>query len=338
MNSNPDIAYYYPAPYWQMHESNWVKSLLLFFDQVAILLPDYMYGRHQSADQTLVEPLEEIGLLQVLEPSNWIDEKMAKQLANIILDTLNRGVFDELPNSEHFHELSYSRMGYGVDVDLAEFLVDELKAKDLARPSEDGVSVPLHPTVRTTILVILSQLSRVAGCARGLTIHPTTSDHQAIGDLISTLSRDSMPSQGKVIALDLEPVSLNLNTVPLDDILQYRSEHQDTHKSYMLNLRRFMMELANIENHEEREVLLLERRQEIIEAAQKIRSTALKEFRKNLSSCSLGIAGGAWSLATGDPFGAALAAAGLVSGLVGSKSDTVTAYSYLFGIQHTLGS
>ena len=57
--TKPDVAYYYPAPYWAFEESDWVKSLLLFFDRVAILLPDYMYGRHWMADQTLVAPLEE---------------------------------------------------------------------------------------------------------------------------------------------------------------------------------------------------------------------------------------------------------------------------------------
>ena len=39
MNNHPDIAYYYPALHWGWHESSWVKSLLLFFDKVAILLP-----------------------------------------------------------------------------------------------------------------------------------------------------------------------------------------------------------------------------------------------------------------------------------------------------------
>ena len=39
-----DTAYYYPAPYWSAGEGDWIKSLLLFFDEVAILLPGYMRG------------------------------------------------------------------------------------------------------------------------------------------------------------------------------------------------------------------------------------------------------------------------------------------------------
>ena len=198
MSNNPDIAYYYPAPYWSLREGTWIKSLLLFFEEVAILLPHYMYGRHQAADPTIAKPLEERGLLRVIEPNEWIDAKMANQLAEVIVELLTNGMFDDLPEPKHFHELSQSRMGYGADVELADFLVEELRTRNLARPSEDGVSIPLHPTVRTTILVILAQLSRLAGNERGFTIHPATDDACAINDLIKTLSRESMPSYNKV--------------------------------------------------------------------------------------------------------------------------------------------
>ena len=59
-----DTAYFYPAPYWGSRDSDSIKSLLLFFYDVAILLPGYMYGRHTDADPTLTEPLEDPGLLR----------------------------------------------------------------------------------------------------------------------------------------------------------------------------------------------------------------------------------------------------------------------------------
>ncbi len=332
-----EVAYYYPAPYWCLHESSWVKTLLLFFDQVAILLPDYMYGRHQAEDPTLVKPLEDRGLLSVLEPKDWVDEHVAIQLADTVVELLTNGAFDDLPKVSHFHELSQSRIGYGADVSLADFLVDELKARNLARPSEDGVSVPLHPIVRTTILVILGQLSRAAGAKRGLTIHPTTNQPKAIVDLINTLSMESMPSYGKVISFDLEPVTLNMSSIPLDDVLQFRTEHQTAYRTYIRDLRRFVAELAGIKNPEEQELLLLERRQEIADAAHDIRRSTTRSLMKNLSSWSLGIAGSAWSLSTGDPTGFALTAFSLLPGLFGEKG-TVTAYSYLFDIQNKLGT
>ena len=325
-----EIAYYYPAPYWAMKEGGWIKSLLLFFDEVAILLPDYMYGRHTIADPTLAGPLEDLGLLRVLEPNDWVDVETTNQLAEIVVELLTNGTFDDLPKAGYFAELSQSRIGYSADVNLASFLIEELRTRDLARPSEDGVSIPLHPTVRTTILVILAQLSRVAGAKRGMAVHPVTNHPNAIKDLIETLSRERMPSRDNVIKLDVEPVSFDLESVPLDDVLQFRAEHQDAHRAYMRDLRGFMAELAEIENPDQREAKLLERRQEAADAAHDIQRSTRRGLGKDLASWSLGIAGGVWSFASGDPMGLALTAAGLISGVIPSSPKRVSAYSYLF--------
>ena len=126
-----DTAYYYPAPYWRLEDSGWIKSLLLFFDDVAILLPDYMYGRHIGADPTLAEPLEDRGLLQVLNPNDWVDGEVAGKLAEVVTELLTNGTFDDLPKTDYFAELSQSRIGYGADVKLAGSLVEELQAKGL---------------------------------------------------------------------------------------------------------------------------------------------------------------------------------------------------------------
>ena len=339
MNTRFDVAYYYPAPYWGIAEGGWVKSLLLFFDKVSILLPDYMYGRHHAADPVLAEPLEDQGLLEVLEPKMWIDEEMAKSLAEAISGLLASGVFDGVSIDVRFHELSQSRIGYGADVDLAESLVSELRAKGLAKPSEDGVSIPLHPMVRTTILVILAQLARSAGNKQNLLVHPATNDGRALHDLIDTLTRERMPSRESVIAFDLEPVSFNMDSVPLDELLQFRAEHQAAHKAYMRDLRGFMAELADVSHPEERKTLLLQRRQDMADAAHDLQRSTRRALGRNLPSWSFGLAGGVWSAATGDPLGLILGALGLVTGIVGSRStdpNKVSAYSYLFQAGRTL--
>ena len=332
-----DTAYYYPAPYWAMRDNSWIKSLLLFFDEVAILLPNYMYGRHMAADPTLAGPLEDLDLLKVLEPSDWVDAETTNKLAEIIVDLLTNGTFDELPKADYFLELSQSRIGYGADVDLSDFLVKELQTRDLARPSEDGVSIPLHPTVRTTILVILAQLFRVSGAKRGMFVHPTTNHPEAIKDLVETFSREQMPSRGNVIKLDLEPVSCNLDSVPLEDVLQFRTEHLDSHRAYMRDLRGFIAELAEIDYPHERETKLRERRQEIADAARELQRCTRQTLRKDLTSWSLGIAGSVWSITTGDPIGLALTAAGIIPKLVPSSPKMVSAYSYLFHANNTFG-
>ena len=338
MNRRLDVAYCYPAPYWGLREVGWVKTLLLFFDKVSILLPNYMYGRHHLADPVLAEPLEDLGLLEVLEPGTLIDEQMTKSLAEAIIGLLADGVFDDLPKDVYFHELSQSRMGYRADIDLAEWVVSELQEKGLARPSEDCHSIPMHPVVRTTILVILAQIMRSAGRKHNLTFHPATNDRRAIKELVDTLSRERMPSHDNIIALDLEAVSFNLDPVPLNELLEFRAEHQAEHRAYMRSLRGFMAELSDIDNREEQNILLQERRQDIAESAHELQRSISKAFNMKLRSFSLGLTGCAWSVTSGDVLGSVLSALGLVSEILGLKSNDsnmVTAYSYLFQVERS---
>jgi hypothetical protein len=88
------LASYYPEPYWLTQESSWVKSLLLFFDGVAILLPDYLDGQELVADPTLAEPLADQGLLKVLQPEWFVDQQLADRLAEGMVELIVGGAFD----------------------------------------------------------------------------------------------------------------------------------------------------------------------------------------------------------------------------------------------------
>jgi hypothetical protein len=251
-----------------------------------------------------------------------------------LIELLAEGYFDGLPTDRPFAELSRSRVGYGADVELADWVVNELRAKGLARPSEDGVSIPLHPVVRTTILVLLAQLARTAGPQRNLVIHPVTTSLQAITDLARTLARDPLPSAGHVVALDLEPVTLDLDSVPLDDVLAFRSDHIAEHQAYLRDLRRFTAEVAAAEDPAQRETLLVDRQQELADAAHELRREARSAFRKHLAAWLLGIAGAAWDISQKDPLGLALAGVAALIEMLPGDSDRADAYSYVFAVQH----
>lgn len=314
----PDVAYYYPAPYWGLREGGWIKSLLLFFDEVAILLPGYMYGRHSEADPSLAEPLEDRGLLRLLEPADWVDQQATEDLVTVMVDLLAGGAFDDLDKGE----VRYAELGG--------LLVEELLRQRLARPSEDGVSVPLHPTVRTTILVLLGQLARSVGERHDLTVHPATNDGQAVRDLVLTLTRDGLPSAGHVLALDLEPVGLNLDAVPLDEVLSFRTDHREAHQAYVRDLRRFLAELASVDEPSDRAQLLDRRREELADAANDLRRASRRAFSKARDTWALGIAGAAWAAVAGDPLGLLLTAEGLVRGALPDEQAPASAYSYVF--------
>lgn len=68
-----EVAYHHEA-YWFQGQGDWIKSLLLFFDGVAVLVPDYMRDRPLLADPTLAQPLADEGLLHRLSPETMVDQ------------------------------------------------------------------------------------------------------------------------------------------------------------------------------------------------------------------------------------------------------------------------
>jgi len=329
MNAPLDVAYYYPAPHWTTNNGDQIKSLLLFFDRIAILLPNYMYGQHAAGQEWLVGPLEEQNLLMILEPNEWIDADTTSQLADIVIGLLASGAFDDLSPNVPFRELSQSRLGSGTDVELATWVIDELIAKDLARPSPDPRWVPLHPVVRTTILVVLSQLARSVGRARGLTLHPTTWNPAEAESLIDTLSLPKSASAGHVVTLDLDPVGIDLGAVPLDAVLEFRAEHGSKYTAYMRDVHGLAARLALAADAVERETLRAERIENLAIAARDLRTLASTSLSVDAATIAIGITGAAWDVKQNDKFGLALLGVGLVVAALASDPPHADAYSYV---------
>jgi hypothetical protein len=333
-----DLAYYYPQPYWRAGEADALKNLLLFFDGIAILLPRYMAGRETAADPFFAGPLQEQGLLRILEPETFVDQQATEALLAAVTELITQGAFDDLERPEWgYAELSRSRMGWDADVELSKMITEELIARDLARPSQDGVSVPLHPVVRMTFLVLLSQLARDAGRRAGLSLHPATASSDAVEDLIQVLSLPASRSAGHVVTLDLETVGVSLATVPLDEVLEFREQHGPAYKAYARNVRHLIAELGLLAP-DERESLLADRREELEDLANDLRRTARRRWQ-SLGALGIGAAGAAWQAAgvSHDPLGAALALASAALGFA-PEEPPATAYSYVLEARRTFGS
>jgi hypothetical protein len=334
----PTVAYWYPEPYWTDHEAGGIKSLLPFFDQVAILLPEYMYGRHREANPWLTGPLEDMGLLRVLEPGRFVDGEMTVRLYEILSGLLAVGAFDdlEIPGSHHgYHALSRSRLGWNANVTLSEELIEELLRRQLALPSQDGVSLPLHPAVRTSVLVLLSQLAPTAGRGEGLELFPVTPSRDRIRDLLTLLRLPGLASAGDVVALDAETVSLDLHDAPLESVLEFRGLHGEEFRRYIRDVRRFVRDLSLLDA-EEREVAILDRHEELSDMAAALRRTARSYWRRPIARVAVGGAGAGISLASGQPLPAALA--GMAALLEWEPQvDAAGPFSYLFELRRSLG-
>jgi len=335
----PEVAYYYPEWHWAPDEHSWIKTLLLFFDQIALLVPDYKRDEPANIDPEVAGALQDAGLLLTIEPESFVDAEMTQSLAATMVEIIAAGAFDDLARHDRYAELSMSRAGYYGERQVAKEVVAMLRERDLARETQDGVSIPMHPSVRSTYLVLLAQLARRGGERRGLDLHPATNRPEARDVLTRTLGLSPMPSRGRVVEFDLETVAVDLELVPLDELLDFRTEHRTQHRLYMSNLRKFCRELSSIESEADRARLLSDRREELQEAAQELRQRSWNAFRRPTSATSfaLGLVGAAVGLAAG---GAPVAAAaGISSQLVRLLPEKApdSIYSYLFSAQRELG-
>jgi hypothetical protein len=331
-----ETAYYYPEPYWLVRESGWIKSLLLFFDEVAILLPEYMRRRHLAADPTLAEPLEDRGLLRVLEPEWFVDETATTKLTDMVQWLMEQRAFENLPETR-MAGLSMSRMGYSAIHETAHQVFEGLESRGLAVRSEDGVSIPMHPFVRAVYLVLLAQLARDTGSRHGLDLLPATSGRGVIDVFERYLELPPMPSRGRVISFDLDTVSIDLDAIPLDEVLAFREENRDTHRRYMQNLRTFSLEISGLDAGD-RARAFADRQTQLTEEAQGLLRRAKEAWKspKDVATFTLGISGAAWSFATHSPVPALLTLAGAGLAMFPGK-DEGSAYSYLFKAKRELG-
>jgi hypothetical protein len=294
-----------------------------------------MKERPEQIDPIMASPLTSLGLLHIFEPETLVDRPATEQLASAMTDIIASGMLDGLAEKgTAFHELSNSRLGFYGDRGLAQMILEELKTRGLARDSEDGVSIPMHPAVRALILVLLSQILRPKGPDLGFDLSPATDRPELVRALTELLSQPSAPTAGHVVASDLATVGVDLSMVPLDEVLGFRSENLKEHRAYMRAARQFVREVSLLPATE-REQAFDDREAELTDMATDLRKRARKSWKRP-ASFVIGIAGAAWRLSGGDIIGAILGTGAAILGAKGERSET-SAYSYLFAAHRRYG-
>ena len=310
---------------------DWIKNLVLFFDGIALLVPDYMKDRPEQIDGPVVMGLKEKGLLEIIEPERAVDRSATEQFANAMTDVIVSGSLDKLSKENtSFHEISMSRLGSYGDEGLFTMIIEELKKRRLAKDSEDGVSIPMHPKVRSLVLVLLSQILRPYGDNINANLSPVTDLNSMVRALMELLSVKTGPTRGSVVEFDLNVVSVDLGAVPIDEVLCFREQNLEAHKRYMLSVRKFALELSRMSD-EERELTFEIRQDELNDIANDLRKRARKSWKKP-ASFALSLAGSVLSALT-SPIVEVIRAAGSLAGHERRDDPTTGAYSYLFRAQ-----
>jgi cold shock CspA family protein len=333
--ANPDktsgeVAFYYPGHLWG--NSDWIKSLLLFFDGIALLVPEYKLQEPETVDPVLAQPLRERGLLHYLIADEVVDSVATKNLVEAVSKLLKAGAFDSLAKQgTEFHAISQSRMGFYGDSEAAENLYRELKARGLAQASNDGRSIPVHPLIRYLFLTLLAQILRTKGSLIGKELSPATDQARIVRALEELLNLPTFPSAGRVVSFDLQSLSVDLSPVPLDEVLAFKTEYADQHQRYIRSIRKFTREVSLLPEGD-REAVFEERQDELNDLANDLRKKSRVAWRKP-ASFVLGLAGAYWSFHTGDPMAALLTGGALAAGGVDKTGGDAGAYSYIFAAQ-----
>jgi hypothetical protein len=258
---------------------DWVKNLILFFDGVALLVPEYMKEKPGIVDPAIVAGLEQHKLLHILQPETVVDATATAQLAGAMREIIESGRLDALPAESDFHELSMSRLGYFGNEDLATELFKELKKRGLAKETEDGKSIPMHPKVRSLVLVLLSQILRSYGPKMNAELSPVTDRPIAVAALSEMLSHKVIPTTGSVIAFDMSNVSVDVGSVPIDEVLSFRDENLAAYRRYTLSVRRFAQDLSKMADGERADAFDL-RQAELDDLSADLRKKARKAWKK----------------------------------------------------------
>ncbi len=311
-----------------------------------MLIPEYMSDYGSFEDYPVVASLREHGLFRVIRPEESIGKEETEELAKALAGIIASGGLDQLTEGSHrggdrssFGSLSLSRLGYHGDQKLAESIVQELKSRGLARDTEDGVSVPMHRTARALTLVLLAQILKAKGESIGLTLSPATDQWrlvEALKEIISTQDA-SAPSIGDIVSFDMSMVGVDLASIPMDEILDFRNQNYSQHRNYSLSVRSFARELS-LMPVEERQAAFEQRQGELDAAARAIRNASRKAWGRPVSF-AISLAGAGVALQGGEIAGGAIAAAGGVSAFllsIADKQENAGVYSYIFSARTSL--
>ncbi|HEV2758756.1 MAG TPA: hypothetical protein VGV86_04220, partial [Acidimicrobiales bacterium] len=283
--------------------------MLLFFDDIAVFSTPEHRSRAPAIDPHLCASLAERGLLQFVDPRNVA----ASHFEAIVGGTLHRVAMEneerwlaaaaagdwhiEVPRLQgrfpgpvlvKTNELSSPRDPGSLE--LFKLLAQEGLLFSDESTGDEAVLVPGRVSVTNSIL---AQAVRASAGQQGRLIElvATRRDEARV---FSAILEDAVENVGAsdVVMSDLSAVTLNFCQVCLDDILDFRARHRSEFRAYVLALQALLASAPASRDLADRRATLVDEAHRLVEL-QRRRWTTLG------GAVSLGIAGAAWTLASG---------------------------------------
>ena len=328
-----DFAFYYPGQRFQ--NVDWIKNLICFFDGIAMLIPEEPPNYLDRHAEETVWALEDRQLFRVIRPEELIDQKATEALARALGKIIDSGRLNHLVISSAFDTLAKAKLGTHSDHELAASIFQELTSRGLACDLRNDVYVAVDKTVLVLVLTLLAHILKSK--VEGITLSPATDQKDVVDVLRGILEPEAVrPTAGDVVSFDMDRVGVNLNGVPMDEVLDFRKENYRKHRDYILSVRKFVRELS-LMPPDERTARFEQRQEELKALSYDVKRRYSGVWEKKMFSFAIGMTGAAWAAFDGDPIAGALTALAAGAGLIPDAPKEVDVYSYLISAKQEFG-
>src|SRR5688500_921940 len=94
----PEIGFYYPGHLWR--SGDWIKTLLLFFDGIGLLVPEYKQEEPEIFDPAIAGPLRDKVCSTNLIADEAVDKAATDRMATPLLKLVSSGALDPLAKGD----------------------------------------------------------------------------------------------------------------------------------------------------------------------------------------------------------------------------------------------
>ena len=318
-----EFAHYYGDWIWGPELTDWVKSLLLFFDGIAIGMPEANAQRLIDSDPVLAQPLVEMGLLRNFWPevsAKLGDEPPVDPAFKRYMKRLDE-IYDQ---NGGLSKSALEELVTSVNPELRAALEGFAQRLALAKQNFGG-----EVTSRANTLAVAGVSGSLVQYVTDVSIQPVIDNESAAGYVATVLGSHGR-DPASIIVDDIRHVGIDLQRVPLDEVLHFRREHGSEYRAYSQDVRRFVLQLS-LMSEAERSSALAERHGELEDRAEELRRVGRNSFKHQAVSFGFGFAGAAWIMVHGDAWGALFAAGAAAAGLSAPTLGPIgAAYSYIF--------
>jgi len=192
-----------------------------------------------------------------------------------------------------------------------------------ARQSEAGSPAYMRAlAVGATSRLLMQNITDVA-------IQPVIQDQDAALFVASVIGEAAEERKPRIITADVAQVGVDLNSVPLDEVLDFRRQHASEYTAYARDVRQFVLSMSLLSDDDQL-ASLADRKADLEEPADNLRRIGRRAFNRSSLGLGFGLVGAAWTVAHGDPSGGAFAAGAAAAGFAQPGLPSIgAAYTYI---------